>query len=162
MKNEEDLPVPDETAPDRIVSEENPEHVHILHGVLGLLKTPEGGPETEQEVKTRHELNDVVHRMLILGLILSTVVLFAGLALSAIYHRPLPTKVSGFREMLEGLKTGSPPSILSLGILLLIATPVFRVVGSLVEFLIKRDWRYALITFSVLVILAASVFVGGG
>jgi uncharacterized membrane protein len=143
-------------------AEESPEEVHVLRGILGLFTAPEIGAETEAEIKARHELNDAVHRMLILGLLLSTAALFAGLALSAITHHPLPTRVSTFREMLNGFKTASPPSILSLGILLLIATPVLRVFGSLVEFLIQRNWRYALITFSVLLILSISVLIGSG
>ena len=150
----------DETGPDLNTRGENPEHVHILNGALGLFKIPEIGPETEEEVKARRELNDVVHRMLIVGLLISTAIMFLGLILSAISGHHLPTRVWRFREMLNGLKKGSPESILSLGILLLIATPVFRVLGSLIEFLIKRDWRFAVITFSVLTILAISVLFG--
>ena len=142
--------------------DDSPETVHFLHGVLGLFTTPETGPESEEEVKIRRELNEVVHRMLIVGLALSTVVLFVGLALSAIFHQPAPSRVLGFRQVFEGLERGSPPSILSLGILLLIATPVLRVFGSLVEFVAKKDWRYAGITFLVLLILALSVLIGKG
>jgi uncharacterized membrane protein len=142
--------------------ENDSESVQILHGVAGLLAAPEIGPESDEEIEARLDLNHVVHRMLIVGLVLSTITLFAGLALSAVSHRPLPLSVSGFRQLFSGLKTGSPSSILSLGILLLIATPVLRVLGSLVEFLGKRDWRYATITFVVLVILAISVLAGSG
>jgi uncharacterized membrane protein len=139
---------------------ENPESVRIQRGILGLITTPEIGSETEQEIKARRELNEVVHRMLILGLVLSTLCLFAGLGLSAITHHALPSKVSGLRQILDGLKRASPPSFLNLGILLLIATPVLRVLGSLVEFAEKRDWRYVLVTSVVLIILAISVAVG--
>lgn len=134
--------------------------VLILNSVLGLFATREVGLESEREVKSRHDLNRVVHRMLILGLVFCTVTLFIGLALSAIYHHPLPAKVLPFREIFKGLKTGSPPSFLSLGILMLIATPVLRVFGSLVEFVVKRDWRYACITLTVILILGVSVFIG--
>ena len=140
---------------------DNRESVRILHGILGLITTPEIiGPETEQELKARHDLNEVVHRMLILGLVLSTVCIFTGLGLSGISHHPLPSKVSGLRQVLDGLKKASPPSFLDLGILLLIATPVLRVVGSLVEFAQKRDWRYICVTSVVLIVLAISVAVG--
>jgi uncharacterized membrane protein len=100
--------------------------------------------------------------MLILGLVFSTAVLFVGLALSAMFHIPLPTKVTGFHQLFQGLKRGSPPSVLSLGILLLISTPVLRVFGSLVEFILKRDWLYAGVTSLVLLILAISLIVGKG
>ena len=138
------------------------ESVRIMHGVLGLFTTPGIGIETEQEVKTRRELNEVVHQMLILGLVFSTVVLFVGLSLSTIFHTPLPTKVTGFHQLFEGLKKGSPPSVLSLGILLLISTPVLRVLGSLAEFMLKRDWLYTVVTSSVLLILALSLIAAKG
>jgi uncharacterized membrane protein len=134
----------------------------ILHGIFNLFPAREIEPETEEEIETRRELNQVVHRMLILGLVLSTTTLFVGLALSAISHHRLPTKVLEFEEIFRGLKTGSPPSFLSLGILLLIATPVLRVFGSLAEFIGKKDWRFAIITSVVLIILAVSVIAGKG
>jgi uncharacterized membrane protein len=115
-----------------------------------------------QEAKNRRELNQVIHRMLILGLILSATVLLSGLVLSAIVHQPVPSKALSFKQILGGLRTGSPASFLSLGILLLIATPVLRVVGSLFEFVATRDWRYAFVTFLVLLILALSAWVGIG
>jgi uncharacterized membrane protein len=138
------------------------ETVQILNGALGLLAVPEIGPETEEEVKTRRELNVAVHRMLILGLILSTTVLCIGLVLSAVNPMPEPSRVTDFRLVFNGLRRGSPASILSLGILLLIATPVLRVLGSLIEFIGKRDWRYALLTSLVLLILGISVYFGKG
>ena len=115
--------------------------------------------ETE-DAKNHRELNQVIHRMLVIGLILSASVLLAGLVLGAITHQPVPSKVLNVRQVLDGLRTGSPASVLSLGILLLIATPVLRVVGSLFEFVTTRNWRYALVTSLVLLILALSAYVG--
>jgi uncharacterized membrane protein len=113
-----------------------------------------------EEAKNRRTLNQVIHRMLLLGLILSATVLLAGLAWSAIAHQPVPTKVLSFKQILDGLRTGSPASFLGLGILLLIATPVLRVVGSLFEFVTTRDWRYAFVTSLVLLILTISIYIG--
>jgi uncharacterized membrane protein len=113
-----------------------------------------------QEAKNRRELNRVIHRMLILGLILSATVLLAGLVLKTIAPQPVPSKALSVQQVLVGLRTGSPASFFSLGILLLIATPVLRVVGSLFEFVATRDWRYAFVTSLVLLILALSAFVG--
>ena len=136
---------------------------HLVQGnVPGFISTPEPEPETNRESEVRRELNQAVHRMLILGLILSTAALLAGLGLSVISHRRLPSKVLGFGEIFAGLKTGTPAGFLSLGILLLIATPALRVFGSLVEFVRKRDWRYALVTSIVLIILVISAVIGGG
>ena len=48
--------------------------------------------------------------------------------------------------------------IIQLGLLVLIATPVARVIFSLVGFLLERDWVYVAITFIVLIILFISLF----
>jgi len=48
--------------------------------------------------------------------------------------------------------------VIQLGLLLLIATPVARVIFSLIGFLIEKDWIYVAITAIVLTILSVSLF----
>ncbi|HEY3390492.1 MAG TPA: DUF1634 domain-containing protein [Prolixibacteraceae bacterium] len=48
--------------------------------------------------------------------------------------------------------------VIQLGLLLLIATPVARVIFSLVGFLMEKDWIYVAITAVVLIILSISLF----
>jgi len=48
--------------------------------------------------------------------------------------------------------------IIQLGLLVLIATPVARVIFSLIGFLIEKDWIYVAITAVVLIILSVSLF----
>lgn len=59
-----------------------------------------------------------------------------------------------FREALEFKSR----SVIQLGLLILIATPVARVMFSLIGFLIEKDWIYVAITFLVLFILLYSIF----
>lgn len=49
-------------------------------------------------------------------------------------------------------------AIMQLGILILIATPVLRVVVSVVAFLYERDYMYVLFTLIVLAVLVFSLF----
>ncbi|HEY3373160.1 MAG TPA: DUF1634 domain-containing protein [Prolixibacteraceae bacterium] len=49
-------------------------------------------------------------------------------------------------------------AVIQLGLLLLIATPVARVVLSLLGFLMEKDWIYVAITALVLMILSLSLF----
>lgn len=49
-------------------------------------------------------------------------------------------------------------AIIQLGILLLIATPVARVLFSLMSFVFEKDWIYIVISSIVLVILSFSLF----
>lgn len=48
--------------------------------------------------------------------------------------------------------------VIQLGLLVLIATPVARVIFSLFGFLFEKDWIYVGITFLVLIILFVSLF----
>jgi len=52
--------------------------------------------------------------------------------------------------------------LIQLGLLVLIATPVARVLFSVVAFLYERDWTYVAITMIVLALLCYSLFGGGG
>jgi uncharacterized membrane protein len=72
------------------------------------------------------------------GVVASSVCLMAGLVLS--------------------LGGGGPPApvLLNAGIIVLLATPVSRVVVSTVEFVVERDWPFATLTFIVLLELVAS------
>jgi uncharacterized membrane protein len=73
------------------------------------------------------------------GVIVSTVCLAAGLALS------LAAAVPAVADLL-----------LQVGILVLLCTPVARVVVSTVEYVSDRDWRFASLTTIVLLELLAS------
>jgi len=52
--------------------------------------------------------------------------------------------------------------LIQLGLLLLIATPVARVLFSVLAFLYEEDWTYVAITMIVLGLLCYSLFGGGG
>ena len=51
--------------------------------------------------------------------------------------------------------------LIQLGLLLLIATPVARVLFSVFAFLYERDWTYVAVTLAVLAILTYSLLGGG-
>jgi len=51
--------------------------------------------------------------------------------------------------------------LIQLGLLLLIATPVARVLFSVVAFIYEKDWTYVAITMLVLTLLCYSLFGGG-
>jgi uncharacterized membrane protein len=118
-------------------------------------------PDLEGTRET-HNLDKIVHGLLLGGYVLSTVFIILGLLLSSLQHRQLPLAASSLRQVFEDLKAGAPSGFLNFGILFLIATPILRVLGSLIAFIYGRDWRFAAITSIVLVILAISVLVGRG
>lgn len=66
------------------------------------------------------------------------------------------------RDMFRGIAKGDGLSIIELGILLLIATPLTRVVFSLWAFNQEKDRLYVTITLIVLVIIFVSILTGFG
>ena len=62
--------------------------------------------------------------------------------------------------ILEGAGHGDPLAIIAVGIVLLIATPISRVLLTLVGFLVERDRIYVGITSLVLLILLYSLLAG--
>lgn len=62
--------------------------------------------------------------------------------------------------VLAQLRTGSGGSIIALGLLVLVATPIARVIFAIVGFARERDWLYTVVSFIVLAILAFSLVHG--
>jgi uncharacterized membrane protein len=62
--------------------------------------------------------------------------------------------------LFAGILALDPASVISLGLLALIATPFARVAVSMVAFAMERDWRYLAITALVLAILIAGILLG--
>ncbi|MCK6476729.1 MAG: DUF1634 domain-containing protein [Phycisphaerales bacterium] len=61
-------------------------------------------------------------------------------------------------KVIRGVAALDPRSLLLLGVIMVIATPVLRVAFSLVTFAIERDRLYVLITAVVLAVLGYSLF----
>ena len=136
--------------------------VHVAPDLLDLILTPPATPKERLELEHTRDLNGVIHRVLVIGLFASTAAMLAGVVLAVVRHRALATTapdISGVWARIEALR---PSGFLALGILILIATPILRVLGSFVIFLYERDWRYAGVTLIVLLVLAASLLLGRG
>jgi len=126
--------------------------------VTGRLRTPEDA----QTAKKERDLNGVVHQVLILGLAVSTILMLTGLGLDVVRHREMATAVPDFGELFGRVKALRPSGFLALGLLVLIATPILRVIGSIFAFVYERDWRFAAVTFIVLVVVSVSLLFGKG
>jgi uncharacterized membrane protein len=64
-----------------------------------------------------------------------------------------------FSDLAGRLAAAQPLAISQLGLLTLLATPVARVMTSVVGFALERDRLYTAITLAVLIILLTSIFV---
>jgi len=131
---------------------------NLMHLVTGLFTT-----EAEQQAaKEQRDLNEIVHQVLVVGLLVSTALMLIGLGLDLMSGRETPTTASSFRETFQRVLALRPSGFLTLGLLVLIATPILRVIGSIAAFAYERDWSYALITLLVLIVVIISLITGHG
>jgi uncharacterized membrane protein len=118
--------------------------------------------EEEERAKEQKSLDQTIHGLLIVGLAISVTLMLVGLFLDLIFRRVIPTTITNPREVFSRVISIRPSGFLSLGLLVLIATPVVRVIGSFIAFVYERDWRYAGITFVVMVVVLLSILIGRG
>ena len=111
----------------------------------------------------RHEMDAIertVNLVLTAGIGLTVGLLVAGLVLSIAQGQGLPTRIVPLADLPPLLADLDPAAYLSLGIVVLIATPFVRVGGTIVAFARRRDRRYVLITVVVLAVMCLSVVLG--
>jgi uncharacterized membrane protein len=98
--------------------------------------------------RARRELEGTVHVLLLAGGGASALLLIGAVLLSLGERRTLAA--------------GLPGKLAQLGMIVLMLTPVGRVVGSLAVFVHLRDRRYVLITATVLALMLAGFLLGKG
>lgn len=109
-----------------------------------------------------------ISRILRFGVLTSALVIILGGILFAIQHPDAVFSFKAFAGEPERLRRVDTilkeafqfrsRSVIQLGILILIATPVLRVIFSFIEFLIHRDWIFVIITAIVISTLFYSLF----
>lgn len=105
------------------------------------------------------DVNRLIFYVLRGGVILAVAIVLVGLALLAA-GRPMPPGGLRPTEIPRELAAGSPAGFLGLGVLLLMLTPVARVLLSVAYFARERDRAYVAITLTVFLILMAGVALG--
>ncbi|HBT48210.1 MAG TPA: DUF1634 domain-containing protein [Peptococcaceae bacterium] len=122
-------------------------------------RSPQGSPEGLPP----STVEGIISRSLRWGVIISAGFIVLGLAWILITgstgYPPgyYPTALS---QVLRGALEGKPLAVVDVGLLILIATPVFRVAASLVAFLVAGDLPYVLISAYVLAMLLLSLLLG--
>jgi uncharacterized membrane protein len=74
----------------------------------------------------------------------------------------VPDFVHSASGIFNGILAGRGRAIIQAGIILLIATPVIRVVFSAIGFVIEKDWLYTGISLLVLLVIVVSALTGHG
>jgi len=118
-----------------------------------------------------HRIEVMIGNLLRAGVLLAASVVLLGATIYLSRHAMEPTDFHTFRGEAAALRTlpaivkGAAhfhgKSIIQLGLLLLIATPVARVAFSVVAFAIERDYLYVVLTLVVLAVLLYSLLGSG-
>jgi uncharacterized membrane protein len=114
------------------------------------------------------DIESVMGKLLITGVILSgSLILVGGIyyliqeGFSIPHYQTFIGERSHLRsvkQIFNGVLHYDSLSIIQLGLLLLIATPISRVIFSVIGFLFEKDYLYVTISLVVLVIIAYSIF----
>ena len=119
---------------------------------------------------TDFDIEQMVSVLLRAGVTIAGAVVLAGGVLFLLRHGSEPVNVGKFAGepaidrhiglIIHGAFAGRARSMIQLGILLLIATPLARVALSMIGFVVERDRKYLLITAIVLAVLLYSLITG--
>lgn len=112
---------------------------------------------------SEHRLEHWVHWSLLSGLLLSATLLSLGLIICLVSGQPRPLgPPPSVSTILRGVRHSQGVSLIELGLLVLMGTPVLRVAVLALGWLLDREWRFAGVAFTVLGLLAVSVVLGMG
>jgi uncharacterized membrane protein len=134
-----------------------------------------GAPMRESKVITKQTVpeSDVeqnvyaeVYWLLIIGMIVSSVLFGIGLVLALLHPQYFPLSAEWVRQhyrwgsVIHGLASGDAGSYMMIATVILILTPVFRVIVSIYAFFVDGDHKYVVVTSTVLFVMIVTVILG--
>ncbi len=115
-----------------------------------------------------YDIEAVMGKLLITGVIISGAMILSGGIYYLIQYgfsiphfktfRGEPSNLRSVSKIITGVIHLDSLSIIQLGLLLLIATPIARVIFAVIGFFMEKDFLYVLISLIVLGIIAYSIF----
>ncbi|MDW5267221.1 MULTISPECIES: DUF1634 domain-containing protein [Acidobacteriaceae] len=113
------------------------------------------------------QMETMMGRLLQIGVLLASLVVLVGGVLyvrkhfgSAVDYRTFagePANLRSVRGLFHLLMAGDPAAVIQIGAILLIATPIARVVFAIIGFALERDRFYVAVSMTVLAVLMASL-----
>lgn len=123
--------------------------------------------KSQQQIFTPHEIEIWIGQILKWGVLLAAFLVLIGGVLFLVQKGHLipaygafhgePGRLKGVLSIVQTALIGRPRSIIQLGLLVLIATPVVRVIFSMFVFARQKDWLYVGVTLFVLSLLLFSL-----
>ena len=107
---------------------------------------------------SQERMNQVVHKVLLAGVVVSMALIGVGLFLTAIDPDAEQGWI-GLGSLWDALMALEPVAFVELGLLFLISTPLLRILTALVLFTTERDYRFILIALFVLGMVSLAVVI---
>ena len=133
---------------------------------MSELKSPAPPPRW-----TDHQVDQVIGRLLQIGVLIAAIVTLVGGVLYLRVHSGAAVDYSVYRGVPDGLKSltgivhgvlaGNRAALVQLGLVLLILTPMARVALTLGAFIVQKDRLYVMLTAIVLAVLVYGLFWAG-
>jgi uncharacterized membrane protein len=107
-----------------------------------------------------------VYHVLLGGMIVSSALFALGLVLALLHPQYIPLTTDWVKQqyhvgaVLHGLSHADPVALMMVATVLLILTPVARVLVSIYAFYADRDYKYVVVTGIVFLIMALTVVLG--
>ena len=112
--------------------------------------------------RDRHQLEHWVHWTLLSGLAASAVLLVAGLCAMLVQGYESVSPHESLGKLIRDAVQVRGPALTTLGLLVLMITPILRVIVLLAGWTMRRDWRFAAVALVVLTLLILSLSLGVG
>lgn len=126
--------------------------------------------ENRRNARSDQRVEEIIGDLLRAGVIIAALVVLLGGIVYLVRHGAAapnyrvflgePANLRGVSGIIAESRSFSGRGIIQLGLLLLVATPVARVIFSVAAFALQRDRAYVVITLIVLAVLGYSLFGG--
>jgi len=104
-----------------------------------------------------------ISRLMQASVSLSGVIIFIGLVLFMVTgDNSCPVDMFELNWMIFGATFLEPSHVIFLGFMVLVGTPLLRIVASVAVFFVSKDWTFTVITGMVLSVLVLSMILGVG
>ncbi len=117
---------------------------------------------TERQTQPEENVYDSVYHVLLGGMLISSVFFAVGLIRGMLLHQNFPLTADWIRNhyhvgvVLRGLDHLDPTALMLVATVILILTPVARVIISIYAFWVDHDHKYVVVTSIVLLVMIAT------
>jgi uncharacterized membrane protein len=112
------------------------------------------------DTNKEHQIDHLIHYTLLAGASMSALLLLAGLFIVLVRGTPRPEAVPPLSEILRQAFMANGVDLIYLGLLLLMITPIARVMMLVYGYARIGWWRFALISLLVLLLLGTGFALG--